>query len=93
MESKKATSVLSDIMQKLSSIGKPEEVKEQKDTNIHVNTTISKQQFVEMRDSRDKGLSMPRLILPAIQMNIRAGNPPPAENNGISYLKVPLNQL
>ncbi|WP_350606632.1 MBL fold metallo-hydrolase [Pseudoalteromonas sp. MER144-MNA-CIBAN-0113] len=68
-------------------------VKEQKETNIHVNTKISKEQFVQMRDSRDEELPMPRLILPAIQMNIRAGNPPPAEDNGISYLKVPLNQL
>ena len=46
-----------------------------------------------MRDSRDEELPMPRLILPAIQMNIRAGNPPPAEDNGIIYLKIPLNQL
>jgi glyoxylase-like metal-dependent hydrolase (beta-lactamase superfamily II) len=68
-------------------------VKEQKETNIHVKTKISKEQFVQMRDSRDEELPMPRLILPAIQMNIRAGNPPPAEDNGISYLKVPLNQL
>ncbi|WP_213610189.1 MBL fold metallo-hydrolase [Pseudoalteromonas sp.] len=68
-------------------------VKEQKESNIHVNNSVIKEQFIEMRETRDKTLSMPRLILPAIQLNVRAGNFPPADNNGVSYLKVPLNQL
>ncbi|CNM28928.1 Uncharacterised protein [Mycobacterium tuberculosis] len=49
--------------------------------------------FVEMRTKRDAGLGMPTLLLPAIQVNVRAGNMPPAEDNGVTYLKIPLNQL
>ena len=49
--------------------------------------------FVAMRKQRDKSLAMPELILPAIQVNIRGGILPPAEDNGISYLKIPINTL
>ncbi|MUH71254.1 MBL fold metallo-hydrolase [Psychrosphaera haliotis] len=68
-------------------------VKEQKESNKHVHDGISKAEFIEMRVTRDKGLAMPRLILPAIQLNIRAGEEPPKEENGTRYLKIPLNQL
>lgn len=68
-------------------------VAEQKKYNIHLNSDISESQFVEMRSKRDATLEMPVLILPAVQINIRAGNMPPSENNGISYLKIPLNAL
>lgn len=68
-------------------------VKEQKESNIHVKSGITKAQFIEMREARDSTLEMPRLILPSIQLNIRAGNQPPVEDNGVTYLKIPLNQL
>lgn len=68
-------------------------VKEQKEANKHVHDGISKDQFIEMRETRDKDLAMPRLILPSIQLNIRAGEEPPKEDNGTRYLKIPLNQL
>lgn len=68
-------------------------VKEQKENNIHIRQGISQEQFVEMRQQRDASLAMPRLIIPAIQINIRAGAFPPAENNGVTYLKMPLNFL
>ena len=68
-------------------------MKEQKESNKHVHDGISKAEFIEMRETRDKGLAMPRLILPAIQLNIRAGEEPPKEENGTRYLKIPLNQL
>ena len=61
--------------------------------NIHVRDGISEQQFVEMRSKRDAGLEMPTLILPAVQVNIRAGEFPPAEDNGLRYLKIPINGL
>lgn len=65
----------------------------QKKDNIHVGQGASEEQFVSMRQQRDAGLSMPVLILPAVQINIRAGLPPPPEENGVSYLKIPLNLL
>lgn len=68
-------------------------VADQKKSNIHVHDGITEEQFVAMRNKRDAGLAMPVLILPSIQVNIRAGHMPPAENNGISYLKIPLNAL
>jgi glyoxylase-like metal-dependent hydrolase (beta-lactamase superfamily II) len=68
-------------------------VAEQKQKNIHVHEGISADDFVAMRSKRDATLDMPLLILPAVQINIRAGNPPPPEDNGISYLKIPLNGL
>ena len=66
-------------------------IAEQKNTNIHLNTSTTKAEFIEMRNRRDATLSMPKLILPAIQINMRGGQFPEAEANGIRYLKLPLN--
>lgn len=68
-------------------------VAEQRAHNIHVHDGISEAQFVALRQARDATLAMPDLILPAIQVNIRAGVWPPAEINGVRYLKIPLNQF
>jgi glyoxylase-like metal-dependent hydrolase (beta-lactamase superfamily II) len=68
-------------------------VGEQRQRNIHVRDGIDETAFVEMRTRRDAGLGMPTLLLPAIQVNVRAGNLPPAEDNGVTYLKIPLNKL
>jgi glyoxylase-like metal-dependent hydrolase (beta-lactamase superfamily II) len=68
-------------------------VAQQKAGNIHVKDGISEQEFVAMRTKRDATLDMPRLILPSVQVNIRAGHLPPAESNGTQYLKIPLNLL
>lgn len=68
-------------------------VAEQRAHNIHVHDGISQAQFVEMRTRRDATLEMPVLILPAVQVNIRAGDMPPPEANGTSYLKIPINAL
>ena len=68
-------------------------VAEQKRSNIHVREGISEAAFVAMRTERDATLAMPRLILPSIQVNIRAGQMPPAEDNGTVYLKIPVNAL
>lgn len=65
----------------------------QRDQNIHVKTGISQQEFVAMRNARDATLAMPRLILPAIQVNIRAGHFPPPAADGQIYLKLPINRL
>lgn len=61
--------------------------------NIHVKQGISEQQFVAMRQARDATLTMPTLILPSVQVNMRAGALPSAEANGIQYLKIPLNAI
>lgn len=68
-------------------------VGEQRQHNIHVHDGIDEATFVTMRTQRDATLGMPTLLLPAIQVNVRAGNLPPAEANGVTYLKIPLNQL
>ena len=68
-------------------------VAEQRAKNIHVHDGITEAQFVEMRSKRDATLEMPVLILPAVQINIRAGELPPKEANGVSYIKIPLNAL
>ncbi len=68
-------------------------VAEQRANNIHVHDGITEAQFVEMRTKRDATLDMPVLILPAVQINIRAGELPPKESNGVSYLKIPLDAL
>lgn len=68
-------------------------VAEQRAENIHVHEGISKAQFVEMRKKRDATLEMPVLILPAVQINIRAGHLPPKESNGTAYVKIPINAL
>ncbi len=61
--------------------------------NIHVHDGLSEDEFVAMRTRRDAQLGMPRLILPSIQVNMRAGELPAAEDNGQRYLKIPLNML
>ena len=66
-------------------------VAEQRAANVHVHEGVSEDEFVEMRTERDATLGMPRLILPSVQVNMRAGEMPPAEDNGQVYLKVPLN--
>jgi len=68
-------------------------VGEQKARNIHVNVDKGKADFVKTRTARDATLAMPRLIVPSIQVNMRAGNMPAPEDNGVSYLKVPVNKL
>lgn len=61
--------------------------------NIHLRGEVDLEEFVALRTARDATLAMPKLILPAIQVNIRAGRLPPAEDNGVSYLKLPLDML
>jgi glyoxylase-like metal-dependent hydrolase (beta-lactamase superfamily II) len=68
-------------------------VADEKANNIHVHDGVTEAQFVQMRTTRDNTLEMPTLILPSIQVNIRAGHFPEAESNGVSYLKIPLNAL
>lgn len=65
----------------------------QRDTNVHVHSGIAAADFVQMRQSRDARLPVPRLLLPAVQVNMRGGRLPPAEDNGVHYLKLPLNVL
>lgn len=65
----------------------------EREKNIHVRDGVDESMYVEMRTTRDKTLSMPVLILPAVQINIRAGHLPPPEDNGLSYVKIPLNAL
>jgi len=68
-------------------------VGEQRAHNIHVHDGVSEEAFVAMRTARDATLDMPTLILPSIQVNVRAGDMPPPEDNGIRYLKIPVNTL
>lgn len=68
-------------------------VAEQRRSNVHLHDGISEDDFVAMRKARDATLDMPRLILPSIQVNMRGGHFPEPEENGVSYLKLPLNQL
>lgn len=68
-------------------------VAEELEKNIHVHDGVSESEFVAMRNARDETLAMPVLILPSIQVNMRAGHFPPPEENGVSYLKLPLNAL
>lgn len=68
-------------------------VGEQRGSNVHIDETVAEEVFVERRERRDSQLGMPKLLLPAIQVNIRAGQLPPAENNGIHYLKIPLDAV
>lgn len=65
-------------------------VKEQREKNVHVKEGVTEDEFVAMRKARDAGLSPPRLLLPSIQVNIRAGRFPPAEANGVRYLAIPV---
>ena len=68
-------------------------VAEQKRANIHVHDGVSREEFIKLRTGRDKTLNVPALLLPAVQINIRAGVLPPPEGNGVSYLKIPLNKF
>lgn len=68
-------------------------VQAQRDHNIHVHDGVSEDEFVTLRTARDKTLEMPTLILPSVQVNIRAGHLPEPEDNGVHYLKIPLNAL
>ena len=68
-------------------------IAEQKADNIHVGGARSREEFVSMREARDSTLALPELILPSIQVNIRAGELPRAEDNGVSYIKIPLDHI
>ena len=68
-------------------------VAEQRAANVHVHEGISEDAFVKMRSERDATLGMPKLIIPSVQVNMRAGEMPPAEDNGQVYLKVPINRF
>ncbi|MGA8010230.1 MAG: MBL fold metallo-hydrolase, partial [Thiomonas sp.] len=61
--------------------------------NIQLNVGTSEEDFVAFRKTRDATLTMPALILPSVQINVRAGEMPKAESNGVSYLKLPVNAL
>lgn len=68
-------------------------VAEQKHANIHIHDGVSREDFITLRTTRDKTLNVPALLLPAIQVNIRAGCLPAPETNGVSYLKIPVNRF
>jgi glyoxylase-like metal-dependent hydrolase (beta-lactamase superfamily II) len=68
-------------------------VAEERANNVHVRDGVSEDEFVALREARDKTLSMPKLIIPSIQVNMRAGDLPEPEDNGTVYLKVPINRL
>jgi glyoxylase-like metal-dependent hydrolase (beta-lactamase superfamily II) len=68
-------------------------VADQKSHNVHIGGGVTETEFVAMRTKRDKTLSMPVLILPSVQVNMRAGHLPPPEDNGVAYLKIPVNLL
>ena len=68
-------------------------VAEERAKNIHVRAGVSEAEFVKMRTERDKTLAVPQLLIPSIQINMRAGEMPPPEDNGVSYIKVPLNRI
>jgi len=68
-------------------------VAEERTDNIHIHAGVTEQEFVDFRSNRDKQLGMPKLILPSIQVNIRAGEMPPADDNGVVYLRLPVDAL
>ncbi len=68
-------------------------VAEERSANVHVHQGVSENEYVAMRQARDKTLSAPTLLLPSIQVNMRAGKLPPADNNGVQYIKVPVKIL
>ena len=68
-------------------------VEAERKANVHIQEGVSEDEFVAMREARDKTLAMPRLILPSVQVNMRAGHLPPAEDNGVIYLKIPVNAV
>lgn len=65
----------------------------EREANVHAHDGIAEDEFVTMREARDATLDMPRLILPSVQVNMRAGHLPPAEDNGVTYLKLPVNAV
>ena len=68
-------------------------VKQQREENVHVKDGVTEDDFVTMRTTRDKGLDMPKLIMPSVQVNIRGGRLPDPEDNGVSYIKIPVNAV
>jgi len=66
---------------------------DQKENNVHIRQSTTEQQFVKVRTERDKSLSVPKLIIPSVQMNICAGSLPQPEGNNVSYIRVPINQF
>ena len=68
-------------------------VKQQREENVHVKDGVSEEDFVEMRTTRDKTLAIPKLIMPSVQVNIRGGRLPDPEDNGVSYIKIPVNAV
>lgn len=68
-------------------------VKQQREGNVHVRDGVSEDEFVAMRTTRDKTLAMPNLIMPSVQVNIRGGRLPEPEDNGVSYIKIPVNAV
>lgn len=68
-------------------------VKQQRQENVHVKDGVTEDDFVTMRTTRDKGLDMPKLIMPSVQVNIRGGRLPEPEDNGVSYIKIPVNAV
>jgi glyoxylase-like metal-dependent hydrolase (beta-lactamase superfamily II) len=68
-------------------------VAEQRASNKHINDSVTRDQFISMREQRDSELGMPKLLLPSIQVNVRAGELPEAEDNGVRYLKLPIDAL
>lgn len=68
-------------------------VGEERARNVHIHDGVSEDEFVAKRVARDRTLDMPALILPSVQVNIRAGHMPPPESDGYIYLKLPVNRL
>lgn len=68
-------------------------VAEQRRSNVHIHEGVDEAEFIALRQTRDAMLAMPQLLLPSVQVNIRAGRLPPAEDNGTAYLKIPVNRL
>jgi len=68
-------------------------VAEQREKSVHVHDGVSEDEFVAMREERDEGLAVPRLLLPSVQVNIRAGRFPEATENGVSYLRIPIKPV
>ena len=68
-------------------------VAEQLAANVHIRDGVAEEAFVQMRRARDATLDVPNLLIPAVQVNIRAGRLPPPDADGVSYLRVPLNLL
>lgn len=68
-------------------------VADERNHNVHIHKGVTEDAFVDMRNKRDAGLEMPNLLLPSVQVNIRAGEFPPPEDNGIVYLKIPVNAI